>query len=113
VAVNYKPLIALIFAVILALVGIWSSKNKPWKGGKDRMAVVKAFAITSLPFVLTEAGTGIVSLMTGQLLMPPLAGVGTAVDLAILLTGVVVALFRARTKTRTEPEGHRMVDSDL
>jgi hypothetical protein len=76
------------------------------------MAVAKAIIIFSAPFVLTEAGTGIVSLLTGQLSMPPLAGVGTAVDLAILLMGVVVALFRARTKTRTGPEGHRLVDSN-
>jgi hypothetical protein len=60
------------------------------------MAVAKAFTITSLPFVLAEAGTGIVSLLTGQLSIPPLIGVGTVVDLSILITGICVVLLRAR-----------------
>ena len=99
VAVNYKPLIALVFAVILAVVGFWSSKRKPWKGGKDRVGVAKAFMLTSIPFVLAEAATGVVSFLTGQLSIPPLIGAGTAVDLAILLAGIVVAILRiVRTK---------------
>jgi len=99
VVVNYKPLVALVFAIMLAVVGLWSSRRRPWKGGKDRMAVAKAFVVTSLPFVLAEAGTGIVSLLTGQLSIPPLVRVGTAVDLAILLAGIVVAILRiVRTK---------------
>jgi len=102
VDVNYKPIVAVIFAVTLALVGLWSSKKRPWKGGKDRMAVLKAFAITSLPFVMAEAVTGVVSFLTGQLSMPPLFGVGTAVDLAILLAGVVTAILRT---VRTKPSG--------
>jgi hypothetical protein len=95
VDVNYKPIVAVIFAIILILVGMWSSKRRPWKGGKDTIAVVKAFMVTPLPFVLAEAGTGIVSLFTGQLSIPPLIGVGTAVDLAILMAGISVALLRA------------------
>ncbi len=27
----------MVFAIVLAVVGIWSSKKKPWKGGNDRM----------------------------------------------------------------------------
>ena len=92
---NYKPLVAVIFAVVLLVAGLWSSKKKPWKGGKDRMAVAKAFAITSLPLILAEAGTGIVSFVTGEPRIPPFVGVGTAVDLAILIAGLVVALLRA------------------
>jgi hypothetical protein len=64
-----------------------ASKRRPWKGGKDKTAVTKAFIIFSLPFVLAEAGTGVVSPMTDQLSIPPLAEVGTAVDLAIFLAG--------------------------
>jgi subtilase family serine protease len=102
VAVNYKPIVALVFAIILAVAGIWSSKRRPWKGGKDRIAVAKAFMMTSLSFVVLEATTGMVSLLTGQLSMPPLVGAGTAVDLAILLAGAVVAILRI---VRTKPSG--------
>jgi len=96
VAVNYKPLVALIFAIILLVAGVWSSRRRPWKGGKDKMAVIKAFMITSLPFVLAEAGTGIVSLLTGQLSIPPLVEVGTFIDLSILIAGMCAVLLRAR-----------------
>ena len=104
VAVNYKPVVALIFAIILLVAGIWSSKRRPWKGGKDRMAVVKAFVITSLPFVVAEVVTGIVSLATGQLSIPPLIGTGMLVDSAILTAGLLVALDRSlERKPGTEP----------
>ncbi len=102
VAVNYKPVVALLFAIILAVVGLWSSKRKPWKGGKDRMAVMKAFMLTSMPFVFAEAGTGVVSLLTGQLSMPPPFGAGTVLDATILVAGLSVALVRAM-RTRQPP----------
>jgi len=104
VAVNYKPIIALIIAIILLVAGVWSSKRRPWKGGKDKMAVAKAFLIASLPFVVAEAGTGIVSLFTGQLSIPPLMGVGTAVDLSILMAGISVAILRALRPETPGPE---------
>jgi len=100
VAVNYKPIVALVFAIILLMAGVWSSKRRPWKGGKDRMAVMKVFTFTSMPFVVAEAATGIASLLTGQLSMPPVVGVGTAIDLAILLAGTVFAILQI---VRTEP----------
>ena len=93
VPVNYKSLVAAIFAVILTVAGAWSSR-RPWKGGTGRKAVVKAFIVVSIPFVLAEAATGVLSFFTGQLSIPPLVGAGTAVDLAILLVGLVVAILR-------------------
>jgi len=104
VAVNYKPIVALVFAVILAVVGLWSSKRKPWKGGKDRMAVMKAFIITSVPFVLAEAATGTASYQTGQLAIPPTLGFGTVVDLSVLVAGLVVALARVLKAREMEAE---------
>ena len=101
---NYKPLIALVFAIILAVVGLWYSKKKPWKNGTGRMAVLKVFTIVSAPFVLVEAATGVISLITGQLSIPPLLEIGTAVDLAILLTGIAITVIRAR-KPRTDRAG--------
>ena len=65
--------------------------------------MVKAFAITSMPFVLAEAGTGVVSLLTGLLSMPPLLGAGTAIDLAILTAGLAISLFKALRKGSREP----------
>jgi len=98
VAVNYKPIVALIFTIVLLLVGIRSSMRRPWKGGKNRMEVVKAFLITSLPFVLAEGVTGIISFSTGDLSIPPVIGVGTAVDLSILVLGTLVPLLRLVSK---------------
>jgi hypothetical protein len=106
VAVNYKPIVAAIFAIILLVAGVWSSRRRPWKGGKDKMAVAKAFMLTSMPFVLAEAATGVLSLLTGQLSIPPLVGAGTAVDLAILLAELAVAMFVASRRIVTEPKGH-------
>ncbi len=73
---SLEPLVA-VFAIILAVVSPWSSKRRPWKGGKDRMTVAKGFLVASLPFVLAEAG--MVSLLTGQMSIPPAVGMGTAV----------------------------------
>jgi hypothetical protein len=95
VAVNYKPIVAVMFAIILLVAGVWSSKKRPWKGGKDGMAVVKAFTFVSMPFVLAEAATGVLSLLTGQLSIPPPVGAGTAIDLAILVSGLAVIVLRA------------------
>jgi hypothetical protein len=78
------------------------------KDGKDGMAVVKVFAITSMPFVLAEVGTGVVSLLTGQLSIPPLIGVGTVVVLSILIAGMCVVLLRARRPVSLAANG----DSD-
>ena len=94
VSVNYKPILAVVFAVILLVTGVWSSKRRPWKGGKDRMAVAKAFAITSMPFVLAEGVTGIASFVTGELRIPPSFGSGTAMDSIILILGLMVAVYR-------------------
>jgi len=94
VTVNYKPIVALLFAIILAVAGLRASKRRPWKGGKDKMAVVKAFAITSLPFIFAEMATGAASLLTGLLQIPPIIGLGTAVDLSILLIGLTAATAR-------------------
>ena len=68
------------------------------------MAVVKAFTIASMPFVVAEAATGVVSFLTEHLSIPPLVGAGTAVDLAILLAGIVTAILRI---VKTKPSGAR------
>jgi hypothetical protein len=104
VAVIYGPLVALIFAIILLAAGVWSSKRRPWKGRKDRMAVVKEFAIISMPFVLAEATTGIISFISGKLRIPPSVGVGMAVGMAILLVGLGVAILNVLKAKQSKVE---------
>ncbi len=93
---NLKTLLAMVFAAILATAGIRASRLRPWKGVPSRPAMLSAFAVTSLPFVLAEAGTGVLSLLTGFPSIPPIIGEGTAVDVTILGAGLTVALVRAR-----------------
>jgi hypothetical protein len=91
---NWKPIVAAAFASVLALVGAWSSRRVPWPGGSRRG--LRAFAFTALPFVVAEVGTGVVSILTGQLAIPPLLGAGTTVDLAILVAGIAASVYRVR-----------------
>jgi len=105
--VNYNPLVAAIFVLFLTIFGLWSSRRRPWKGELGRKTVTKAFMVASLPFILAEALAGIASFLTGQLTIPPPAGFGTAVDLAILLIGLAIAGLRTsrpRTSRAEEPE---------
>jgi parallel beta-helix repeat protein len=100
--VNWKPLIAAVFAVALALVGLWTSKNRRWKGGEDKRAMLIAFFVFSVPFIIAETITGIVSLFTGILSIPPTIGAGTLVDMAVLITGLLVSFSRLSRLRRAE-----------
>jgi hypothetical protein len=94
---NWKPLVAAAFSAILALVGIQSARRAPANvGSRPR---VRAFVLAALPFLVIEASTGIVSLLTGWLSIPPILGLGTAVDVAILVAGVGVLVRRVRKGT--------------
>jgi len=93
---NWKPLMAAIFAAVLAMVGVGSVRRAPSRvGSRPR---IRAFVFTALPFVALEAGTGVASLLTGLLAIPPLLGLGTAVDVAILLAGLAISVRRARRR---------------
>jgi len=89
-AYNWKPIIALIFALILLLIGILVSYKRPIKFtgilGRDRLYT---FLGGVLPFVIAEIITGIISLITGLLSVPPILGVGLVVDLIILIIGII------------------------
>jgi len=90
-----KTLHPKIFAAILAVVGATSAKRAPWPTGSSPR--LRAFVLAALPFVAGEAATGVVSLLTGHLAIPPVFGAGMAVDSVILITGISVSLHRART----------------
>ncbi len=92
---NWKPLVALVFATVLAAVGILATRG-------DRIPDLARRRIRlglTLPLAGLEVATGMVSLLTGALAIPPVLGLGALVDLAILAGGLVlpaVASWRAR-----------------
>jgi len=90
---NWKPILALAFTIILILLGLLVSHRRPLrlKGilQKDRLLT---FLGGVLPFAIAESITGIISLATGELSIPPLMGAGLAVDLAILIAGILTIL---------------------
>jgi len=97
---NWKPAVAAVFTVILALAGAWSSRRAPWATGSRRVS--RAFLSTAVPFVVLEGTTGVVSHLTGLLAIPPLLGVGAAVDLGILVGGIAVCGYRVGRVTRPD-----------
>jgi hypothetical protein len=90
---NWKPLIAILFAIILLIIGIIIVMIKPMKFtgdlGRDR---TYSFFAGVVPFVVAEAITGIISFFTGLLAVPPIFGVGMIVDLAILIVGIICSI---------------------
>jgi parallel beta-helix repeat protein len=94
---NWKPVIALIFTILLLILGILISFKRPLKfkgeSEKDRWYT---FLIAVLPFAIAESATGLISLFTGLLRVPPILGVGMIVDLIILIGGILssVVIFR-------------------
>jgi hypothetical protein len=84
VRTNYKPLLALMFSIILILIGLLVL----WKLDVDSKLKKYWF----LPFAIAEGVTGGVSAATGALSIPPIAGAGLAVDIVILLMGLSIPL---------------------
>lgn len=81
---NYKPVIALIFTLVLLLIGFLLI----WKVEVDN----KLRRFWFLPFAIAEGITGGVSAATGALSIPSAAGAGLALDLVIFLVGLSVPL---------------------
>jgi len=86
---NYKIVIAIAFALIFVVVALIRRRSLPT--GRTR-----AFLAATAGFVLAESLTGVISLFTGLLSVPPLFGIGLAVDLVILVGGVGVLLTLSR-----------------
>jgi len=88
---NWKPLIALIFTIVLLLVGTYISHKRPLKFIKNpKRKQFYTWMIAVLPFVVAEIATGIISYLTGLLSIPPFFGPGMVVDLAILILGLFI-----------------------
>lgn len=92
---NWKPWVATIFTIVLAVLGAWSSLRNPVFLGRNSWA--RTFALTALPFVAAEAATGIVSALTGALAIPPGLGPGAVVDTGILIVGTLVFVLCRKT----------------
>ncbi|UCG69418.1 MAG: hypothetical protein JSV09_16890, partial [Thermoplasmata archaeon] len=90
---NWKPIIALAFVLILLILGILVVYIHPMKftGILEKDRGYSLFAGV-LPFVIAEAITGIISLFTGFLVVPPIIGLGMIVDLIILIAGIISCL---------------------
>jgi len=90
---NWKPIIALFFTIILLILGIIISYKRPLRfKGNLRKDKVYTFLFAVLPFVIAESITGLISLFTGLLSVPPILGIGMLVDLMILISGVIVCM---------------------
>jgi hypothetical protein len=103
VTVNYKPIVALMFAIILAVVGAYSSNKRPLAIVKTRKRkFIPSWSILAIPFITVEAATGILSLSFEPLRVPPLVGWGTGVDCSVLFAGLLLMLLRliSRMKER-------------
>jgi len=104
---NWKPIIALVFTIIILLFGILISYKRPieFKGilQRDRLYT---FLLGVLPFVIAEIITGFVSLSTGLLSIPPYLGAGLAIDLIILIAGIIscIVIFKKGTAAMMREE---------
>jgi len=84
---NWKPVVALVFALVLALVAALLA----WRASRRNDPAGKSVVVCGAAFAVAEAVTGIVSALTGALAIPPVLGIGTIVDVAILAVGLAVA----------------------
>lgn len=95
---NWKPIVAFLFAVVLAFLAVALAVRRRKAGAAGWRAVL----VAGIAFAAIEAATGAVSARTGALPIPPLFGLGTIVDGAILAAGIVVIVLVFR---RAKPAG--------
>jgi hypothetical protein len=90
---NLKPIISLLFTLILLVLGLLVAKKRPMgsKNGKLSNELFTFFTVV-LPFVIAEIITGALSWITGALRVPSWLGIGMLVDLVILIGGLVLYL---------------------
>ncbi|MEE9340150.1 MAG: hypothetical protein V3V21_00620, partial [Thermoplasmata archaeon] len=106
---NLKPLIAIVFAIVLAIVGALLALKRPFISEKGKEKRAFTFLAVAFPFVLAEILTGISSLFVPAMEVPPWFGLGMIIDLAILAGGLVIELVifaknKSPEKEEEEPE---------
>ena len=103
---NLKPLIALIFAIILLVIGLITAKKRPLASKIEKFSdEMFTFLVVALPFVIVEIITGIISWVTSALEVPSWLGIGMMVDLIILIVGIiscVVVFMKGGSATKAE-----------
>ena len=99
VEANYKPIVALIFSIILAATAAYLAKKRhlPW-GKKSWRRFLISWAVFGTPFIVAEVATGVLSLHFEALRIPPLVGWGTGVDVSILVVGMLFLFLRLSRK---------------
>ncbi len=96
---NWKPFVALAFAVVLGLLAVLLA----WRARREEGARWKRLLVGGIVFAVAEGVTGILSALLGILPIPPFLDLGTIVDTAFLVAGLVtvVALFLRARPSRT------------
>ena len=84
---NWTPVITLVLAVVLALVGAVVISRRKDPEAKPSKGL--AWAIMAGPGTVLEAVVGVYSLVTGELAMPPWLGAGLVTVLAVAVVGFV------------------------
>jgi len=98
VDVNWKPIVAALFCVVLIASLLLLVRRVELKRRKRDLILI------GLAFVAGEAGTGILSSFTGWLSIPPALGAGTAVDVGLLLGGLLLlGLLERRWQAGRDP----------
>jgi parallel beta-helix repeat protein len=96
---NYKPMIALIFCAVLAIIGGMIAYRRPLRLSKrDRITRNRLYTaiLIVLPFAVAEALTGLLSSLVGVLCIPPWFNLGMVVDSSILAVGLVAQFWSLR-----------------
>jgi hypothetical protein len=93
---NWKPVVALVFAIVLAIVGVFAVRRWP----VPESSPPRTWARVVLPWVVAEALTGVASLFTAVLAIPPLLGIGLVVDVVILSLGLLLPCLQLWRSTR-------------
>jgi hypothetical protein len=100
--INWKFVVAVVFTVVLLVLLIAVARDLK-KRQRDEPRLSLKTTLIALPFIIIEPLTGVLSLLTGLLSIPPLFGMGTVLDLAILMAGIgVMAAWWRHTELRLQ-----------
>jgi PKD repeat protein len=116
--VNYKPILALIFSIILLSFGLVVSYRRPLRLAKRDIPIetttqfkyilrkdkLYTFLLFTLPIALIEAFIGIISWFTGILGIPPWIGLGLFINLGILASGLIMDALIVKKGQKILPE---------
>ncbi|UCD92357.1 MAG: hypothetical protein JSV43_09120 [Methanobacteriota archaeon] len=100
---NLKPVLAIVFLLLLLLFGSEVARRRTKEGRIRRFWF--------LPFALAELATCAISAISGLLSIPPVMGVGLAVDLTILILGMSMPMLLLLRRSSTIEEESEILDN--